>query len=82
MPSLRFRYANISHFTSKQDHPILFSGCPVTLTSNARTAKLAHNSLYFADRRDPGAQDWCVIHRRLPDQWPMDAEVLVHQNVA
>ena len=38
--------------------------------------------LIFADGRDLGAQDRRVIYRRLPDQWPMDAEVLVYQNIA
>jgi hypothetical protein len=54
----------------------------ITLPHHAQTADSAHDSLLFADGRDLGAQDRRVIYRRLPDQWPIDAEVLVHQNIA
>ena len=38
--------------------------------------------LLFADGRDLGAQNRGMIYRRLPDQWPIDAELLMNQNVA
>lgn len=40
------------------------------------------DELATQDLRDLSAQDWGVIDRRLPDQRPIDAEVLVNQDVS
>jgi hypothetical protein len=61
----------------------------VALRSQPRTSSLAagcgtasSDSLLFVNIRDLGAQNRGVIHRCLPDQRPMDAEVFMHQNIA
>ncbi len=43
---------------------------------------VAQDSLLFGNDRNPGTQDRRMICHCLPHQRPIDAEVLMHQNIA